>query len=176
MNGALLALGAVGTLALVARRVGAANRVGGIAWELDPGPLVWFHPLDFLRLTSTPGDSRCLRRASIVSYQKAMRRGDRFVVPVLSVSRWDAHPDDGCAVVAHDGRHRALAAFRLGAAAIPVHLEIDDRQVPLAHLLSGAPSVWLSQAYDDEEVAECDFENDQELRLKNLHPEHPSLP
>ena len=178
-NGLPLALGSVAALALMGRirRRGSTNHA--ISWwgkDANADARIQISPADFLRLTSTPMDSSCLSSERIDTYADAMRKGDRFRAPHLSIGPWPDHPDR-VAVRSHDGRHRALAADQLGAASIPVDLFVDEKPVPLARILSGEPVRWLTQYYDDEEVEVCGFTPDEEIVLRNLEPSmNPYLP
>lgn len=82
----------------------------------DPAYCVRMAPLDFLRLAAPFSDDRHIKedpRGHIQEYAEAMRKpGAAFPIPYLLVV--------GCIVEAHDGRHRAAAAHRLGIASIPV--------------------------------------------------------
>jgi hypothetical protein len=178
-NGLPLTLGTVAALAVAGavRRRGSTNQQ--IAWwdtDANADGRIWIAPRDFLRLTSTPPDSSCLSSKRIDPYADAMRRGDRFRAPHLSIGPWPDHPDR-VAVRSHDGRHRAMAAEKLGATRIPVDLFVDEKPVPLARILSGETVRWLTQYYDDEEVEACGFTPDEEIDLRNLEPSmNPYLP
>ena len=178
-NGLPLTLLSVAALAAAGavRRRGSVNQQ--IAWwgmDASAQGRIWIHPLDFLRLTSTPADSSCLSSTRVDTYADAMRRGDRFRAPHLSISPWRDSPDR-VAVASHDGRHRSLSAHHLGAKRIPVDLFVDEEPVPLDRILSGEPVRWLSQYYDDEEVESCGFTPDEEFDIRNLEPEmNPYLP
>mgnify|MGYP007062843255 CR=1 FL=1 len=175
---ARLAIGAAAALAGLAalgRRGGSRAVPPVVRWRLDE-PVLWIHPLDFLRLASTPADSPCLRDSSVEPLAATMREGRPFDVPSLEVSI--VLDEGGVAesasekfIMLHDGRHRCLAAWSLGIQSVPVcfiligHRGDLIRQPPIDLVEDGRLSIW-SQAYDDDEREECGFTEEELLSIQ----------
>lgn len=82
---------------------------------------VYLAPDKFLALTSTTETSPAITPALVREYAAAMEKGDRFPILMLKLSLKNGE----WKITGHEGRHRSIAASRVGLKAVPVTLDIE---------------------------------------------------
>lgn len=147
-------------------------RYKGYTYKLAAANIVHLDPRLFLRLAGST-DVR-LDSESIKDYKRKIENEEDSLWPLwLELEKIPPEPggNERVAVQTHDGRHRARAAIEVHRDCVPVELvdiDGDASWIPaLISKINGGGAEILTQVYDDEEIAEKGYDEDDFITVRS---------